>query len=436
MQTYRDVVCTVCGCLCDDIDVDVDVDGNKVVKARNACAMGTSKFLSYTHDRIETPMIRSNGSQRTANLDEAISKVAEMLANAKYPAIYGLALSSCEAVKAALELTEEIGGVMDNQTTVCHGPGVQGLHEIGESTCSLGEVRHRADLIVCWGCNPDEAHPRHFERYSYTVKGRWRNGKEDRKLIVVDVRQTSTARKADKFIQIDQGKDYELINAIRTAVRYEQIQQDRVAGVPVEEIEELAEILRGCEFGTLFYGQGVTQTAGKGRNIDALFSLARDLNRYTKFLIMPARGHFNVTGVNQVSAWQTGFPFGIDFSHGYPWYNPGETTVVDVIRRGENDAMLVVGSDPIAHFPKGIASRIRRLPLAAIDPAQSMTTMFADIVIPSAFAGIESEGIAYRMDGVALPLKKLVEPPKGVLSDEEILRKILAKVRELKGRSG
>jgi formylmethanofuran dehydrogenase subunit B len=106
-----------------------------------------------------------------------------------------------------------------------------------------------------------------------------------------------------------------------------------------------------------------------------------------------------------------------------------------VIRRGENDAMLVVGSDPMAHFPKGVANRIRSLPLAAVDPVHSVTTMFANIVIPSAFAGIESEGIAYRMDGVALPLKKLVDPPQGVLSDEEVLQKILDKVRELKGRS-
>ncbi len=434
MQTYQDVVCTVCGCLCDDIEVDVD--GNKVLKARNACAMGTSKFLSYTHDRIETPMVQKNGSTQPANLDEAVTKVAEMLVNAKYPAIYGLALSSCEAVKVAIELTEEVGGVMDNQSVVCHGPGVLGLHEIGVSTCSLGEIKHRADLIICWGCNPDEAHPRHFERYSYTAKGRWRNGKADRKLVVVDVRQTSTARKADKFVQIDQGKDYELVNALRTALRNEQIQQEKVAGVPVEEIEELAELLRNAEFGVILFGLGVTQTVGKGRNIDGLFSLTRDLNKYTKFQIMPARGHFNVNGVNEVSAWQTGFPYGIDFSHGYPWYNPGETTVTDIVRRGENDAMLVIASDPIAHFPKDLANRIRKSPLAAIDPVHSVTTMVADVVIPSAFAGIECEGIAYRMDGVALPLKKVVEPPQGVLSDEDTLKKILGKVRELKGRSG
>ncbi len=433
METTQDVICPVCGCLCDDIEVDVNK--NQIMKARNACAMGTTKFLNYSNDRISSPMIRDNGNRRPASLEEAISKVAEILVRSKYPVIYGLSLSSCEAVKTALELTEEVGGVIDNQTTVCHGPGVQGLHDIGESTCSLGEVRHRADLIICWGCNLKEAHPRHFERYSYTAKGRFRNGKDDRKLIVVDVRNTATAKLADKFIQIEQGKDYELINAVRTALRQEQIQQDFVGGISVDEIEELAETLRSCEFGALFYGQGVTQTVGKGRNIDALFSLARDLNTWTKFVILPARGHFNVTGVNQVSVWQTGFPYGVDFSQGYPWYNPGETTAVDILRRRENDATLVIGSDPIAHFPSGVTKHLRSIPLAAIDPAHSLTTMVADVVIPSAFSGIESEGIAYRMDGVALPLKKVVNPPPNVFSDEEILRMILSKVREIK-RSG
>jgi formylmethanofuran dehydrogenase subunit B len=48
--------------------------------------------------------------------------------------------------------------------------------------------------------------------------------------------------------------------------------------------------------------------------------------------------------------------------------------------------------------------------------------------------GIEAEGTAYRMDHVPLPLKKVVEPPEGFISDQEILRRILQKVRELKKR--
>ncbi len=56
----------------------------------------------------------------------------------------------------------------------------------------------------------------------------------------------------------------------------------------------------------------------------------------------------------------------------------------------------------------------------------------ADVVIPSAFVGIEAEGTAYRMDHVPLPLKKIVEPPKTCLSDEEILHRILLEVRKTK----
>ena len=33
-----------------------------------------------------------------------------------------------------------------------------------------------------------------------------------------------------------------------------------------------------------------------------------------------------------------------------------------------------------------------------------------------------------------LPLKKVVEPPKGIFSDEEILRKILDQVRVIKAK--
>jgi len=60
-----------------------------------------------------------------------------------------------------------------------------------------------------------------------------------------------------------------------------------------------------------------------------------------------------------------------------------------------------------------------------------MTTLVANVVIPSAVAGLEAEGTAYRMDGIALRVKKVVE--SSYWSDEQILEKLLEKVEELKG---
>jgi len=253
-----------------------------------------------------------------------------------------------------------------------------------------------------------------------------------RRTIVVDVRKTRTADAADCFLQVEPGKDYELLQALRVLVNDGELDVDEVAGIPVETLEDLTDVMIGCKLGILFFGLGLTMTKGKHRNIDSAISLTRDLNNRTKFLIMPMRGHYNVTGADIVSTWQTGYPFAVDLSNGYPRYNPGETSVVDILCRDEADAMLVVASDPVAHFPRAASKNIAQHPLISIDPEVTPTTMLADVILPPAFVGIETEGTAYRMDHVPLPLKKVVEPPEGFLSDKEILQRILQKVRELK----
>ena len=45
--------------------------------------------------------------------------------------------------------------------------------EIGIPACTLGQIRHRADLIIYWACNPWTSHPRHLERYTSFTDGRF-----------------------------------------------------------------------------------------------------------------------------------------------------------------------------------------------------------------------------------------------------------------------
>jgi len=473
------VTCPVCGTFCDDIEIIVD-ENNRIIEARNACAMGAAKFLNFSDHRIKTPLIRKNGELVEATMDEAIEKAAQILVDAHYPILYGWSNTCCEAQRVGVELAEEVGGVMDNTATVCHGPSIIGVQAAGIPSSTLGQLRHRADLIIYWASNPWDAHPRHPERYTMFSDGRFEKStwtqylsklrgdmskkkiqrasnlvlKKDfcfanceseglpcnmyqnkRRTVVVDVRKTRTADSADCFIQVEPGKDYELLQALRVLVNDGELDVDEVAGIPVETLEALADVMVGCKLGIIFFGLGLTMTKGKHRNIDAAINLTRDLNNRTKFLIMPMRGHYNVTGANIVTTWQTGYPFAVDLSNGYPRYNPGETSSTDILRRDEADAMLVIASDPVAHFPKASSKNIAKHPLISIEPEVTPTTMLADVILPPAFAGIESEGTAYRMDHVPLPLKKVVEPPEGFLSDQEILRKLLQKVREIKKKS-
>ncbi len=473
MSIVKSVTCPVCGCLCDDIELTIEE--GKVSQVRNGCAMCESKFLNYISEhRTKTPLIRKDGKLVPASYEEAIHKSAEILANASYPILYGWSSTDCEAQRVGVELAEEVGGILDNTAVVCHGPSILSVQEVGIPTATLGQIRHRADLIVYWGCDPWSAHPRHLERYTAFTEGRfeaseWKSylnkvkatigdkklssvkrrslkcesapetvsdnkppetlNKEGRKLIVVDVRESMTAKVADYFIQVKPGKDYEIMQAIRAILKGQELDVDEVGGVRVEYLEELVDALINCQFGVIFFGMGLTQSSGKFRNIETAISLIRDLNMRTKFVIIPMRGHFNVTGANTVFTWQSGYPYAVDFSLGFPQYNPGETSVVDILLRKESDAALVIASDPVSNFPKKAAEHLVEAPLIVIDPHMNVTAMVGDVVFPSSIVGVEKAGTAYRMDHVPLPLKKVVEPPEGLLSDEEILRRILEEVR-------
>jgi formylmethanofuran dehydrogenase subunit B len=424
-----DVVCPFCGTLCDDIEVEVE--DNRIENVRHACRVGSSKFLRINGDHRPTkPIIKENGEAKEASIEEAVERAARILREAKKPLLYGWSNTGCEAQAVGVALAEEVGGVIDNTTSVCHGPTVLAVQDVGLPSITLGEVKNRADLIIYWGSNPMHAHARHLSRYSIFPRGYFRErGHQDRELVVLDVRKTDTAKIANMFVQVEVGKDYELLSALRTIVNGGEIAGD-VSGVKKEVIYQLAEKMMNCQFGVLFFGMGLTMSPGKHRNVDNAISLIRDLNRHTKFSIMPMRGHYNVTGFGEVLTWQTGFPFAVDFSRGYPRYNPGETTVNDVLQRGEADAALIIASDPVVHFPRKSVENLARIPLIFIGPHIIPTAELADVYIPSSIVGIEEEGTSYRMDTVPIRTRKVVEPPEGVLSDVAILERILEKVRE------
>ncbi len=428
--SFKNVVCCFCGCTCDDLEVTIK--DSKIVGVKNACAIGMAKLLNYGKERVYKPMIRKNGEFVEVSMEEAIEAAAKILANAKYPVLYGWSSTSNEAMRIGVRLAELTGGILDNTAVCCHGPTILGTQQSGVVKATLGQMKNRADLIVYWGCNPLYAHPRHTVRYSAMAKGRFIEGRKNRKVVVVDVRPSPTSKIADLYVQVEPNRDYELLTALRMVVRNHTVEAPSVAGVPTEKIYELADMLRSAKFGVIFFGMGVTMTQGKGRNIEEAIKLVQDLNEWTKFVILAMRGHFNVAGTNQVMTWLTGFPYAIDFSLGYPRHNPGITSSTDVLVRGEADAALIIASDPASHFPQKAVEHLTKIPTIVIDPRWSPTSILADVFIPSTFVGIETEGTVYRMDGVPLRVKRLVEPPPGILTDEEILEKLVERVEAIK----
>ncbi len=147
-------------------------------------------------------------------------RAAELLAAARFPLVYGLSRSSTEGQRAAVRLAELIGATIDTTASRGHGPSVMAVQQVGESTCSLGEVKNRCDLVIFWGCDPVESHPRHLERYAADCAGLFTpRGRRDRTLVAVDVQPTATSRESDLFIPIESGAGLRVVVGVAALVR-------------------------------------------------------------------------------------------------------------------------------------------------------------------------------------------------------------------------
>ena len=428
IQIVENATCTFCGCVCDDMILTVDVDEQRITNSKNACVLGKAWFAEHTVE--ERPYALIDGQEATT--EEGIEVAAQILANSRFPVVYGLSDTTCEAQRQAVAIADMIGANLDTTTSVCHGPSGIAFQGVGESTATLGEIKNRADLVIYWGGNPAESHPRHFTRYAVTPKGMYTpNGKKDRTVVLVDVRRTPSAPVADIFIQVKPKSDFEVLWALRALVKGRRVDPsiEERTGVPLATLEDLAERMKNCRFGVLFFGMGLTMNRGRHFNSGALLALATDLNDYTHFVAKPVRGHGNVTGADNVVSWQTGFPFAVNFSRGYPRFNPGEFTSVDLLVRGEADAALIIASDPASNFPKAAIEHMHNIPVIALDPKPTHTTQLAKVAFTTATYGINVPGTVYRMDDVPITLRPAFESPYP--SDEEILTAIKERVHEL-----
>jgi formylmethanofuran dehydrogenase subunit B len=104
-------------------------------------------------------------------------------------------------------------------------------------------------------------------------------------------------------------------------------------------------------------------------------------------------------------------------------------TIISKIEKEDFDCSIIVGTDPISHFPSKLSKKLLKKPIILIDNKQSATFHIADVIIPSAITGVECGGLAYRIDHIPIELKKVLNPPSNVYTDEEILNKIVVALK-------
>ncbi|HJH31994.1 MAG TPA: formylmethanofuran dehydrogenase subunit B [Methanosarcinaceae archaeon] len=408
-------VCTGCALLCDDIEV---VTGSgRITEVKTACRKGVARMKGCSE-----PMSPTVDGQEV-DIDNAIGAAAGILSNARSPLVFGLGNSTNMAQKKAIELAKRIGAVIDDTSSFCQGPTLEAIFNENIRSTTLDDVRNKADVIVYWGADASNSHPRHFSKYSYFPRGqeRQRGWEEDRIMITIDIRRSHTAKiSGDKFYQIPLQADAEFIDALIDALSGK---VPKVSfGFDIKRILELANILKKARFGTIFVGLGLVYSID---NMDPVVKLMDKLNEMSNFHLIPMVGHYNMRGFNQNLFNETGYLNRVKFEKGDSTdvQHGAEFSIVETLNNKAADAALVIGSDPLSSLPRVIAEHLLNIPVITIDPCETFTSRKAKVTIPSALSGVECGGSAIRMDGVEVKFEPIIEtnrPP-----DEEILTRIM-----------
>ena len=175
--------CTACGCVCDDLRITVA--GGRIRQTSGACSLAEPWLLGQ-EGAGEIALV----DESTVSLDQAMSHAAQILRSARAPLIFGLTGCGTEGQRAAIALADRIGANID--TAAAKLPLLLAMQEVGLSTCTLGEVRQRADLVVIWGADPMVWQPRLLERSVFAAAsdpleaGRTVMDRARRTVIVID----------------------------------------------------------------------------------------------------------------------------------------------------------------------------------------------------------------------------------------------------------
>jgi len=417
----NDVACTVCGCVCDDLTLHFH--DQKLERVERACSLAEPWFEAMRHSAPATSIAAIQG--QPASYQDAISAAAGLLSRSHAPLIYGLSRSSSPGQRAAVELADRLGASIDTTASICHGPSIMAIQVVGESTCTLGEVADRADLVVFWGANPAVSHPRHFERYSLAPQSDvLPRGRSDRRAILIDSVAHETAAFVDDFVEVPEGQHFELICQLREWIRGGGEAQVVSPVIPPDRLRGLADALRSCRYGVVFFGLGLAQSKLGHHVVAGLLKLVAELNAVTRFAARRLRIPGDVAGADSVLCWQTGFPFAVNLGRGYPRYNPGEFSAQCLLERREVDSCVVIGSESLKDFSPAARESLASIPMIVLDYPHVKSQLHGEVKFTTSVYGVHAAGTAYRMDETPIPLRSLCSSE--FPTDEAVIRDILA----------
>ncbi|MBA4032303.1 MAG: hypothetical protein C0478_15645 [Planctomyces sp.] len=318
-----------------------------------------------------------------------------------------------EATRALLAIAEAVGGTVVWPAGAVARGAARAFAQVGQVTCSLGDVRSRADVVAFWGCDVARSHPRLIERMTPRADQPAQFGERTRTmyLLIGDV----SAEMRQQVEKTGVPTRHLAAAPSETLLVLQQLRERVKSGQPGSghglhpAVSALAEAFLGCRYGCLFYGDALCQEQDSELATESLARLVSELNDGRAFHSQYLGDDGDMGAGSLVCTWQTGYAGAISYRRGRIEHDSNHFDAKRILREDRADCVVLVGDHATCHLSAYSMARIETLPTIQICGQDSQLKLADAVTLRVARDGVHTKAMFHRFDGLSLVARPFLD---------------------------
>ena len=412
----KKVICPGCSISCDDIYLQLE--NGKINHVLNTCLKGFAKFSRLNKNRLDKYYIMKYDMQKEVHYDQSIEFLITHLKNAKKTLFLLGKNATLEDISNTFMLAEKVKGIVSCPGAQLYLNFFRKLKLANIEIPTYEEMINLVDTMVFWGTNPSATHLRHASKFSVLTRGeKITKGKEDRFVVMIDVRKTEIRVLTDEFIQLKSNQDIELINIFLDLVNAKEV--DSVPfDYPVKDLVQINKYFQKSDEIVFFIGDGFLMNPMD--TIDKFIELVLLLkNKGLNVKILPMVETSGINNYISIVSEKYEEKNSMDFAKNSEIKILIDDTIKDI------DLIVYLDYDPIANLPFNSIKDLLKKRSIQFGTKKSWISMIADLLIPISEPFIESSGTGKRLDFTEVTQDKIIEHENSLKALSEILNSVI-----------
>ncbi|WP_395698580.1 tungsten formylmethanofuran dehydrogenase [Methylocella sp.] len=356
-------------------------------------------------------MVEALVDGKSASLDAAAGRAAEILGAAKFPIVAGLG-ADVAGTSAAILLAERLRGAYDHMRSPEILVDLAVFRQAGAMMTTPSVARLQADVLVFVGDDLSAIWPEVMARLAPGEIPYFDLEKARRKIVWIGPPPGAAVEGAE-LVALEGADLRATLAALRARVGAKPV---AASGAALEALDAAAAVLNGARFGVIVWGPRLMDALG----VEMALGLLLDLNKTTRFTSLPLGAGDNAAGVTQTSGWSTGFPARTSFGRGYPEHDAWKFSAERLIEEGEADAALWISA-----YSASAPRWTRRPPLVALTAQETAFGYAPQVEIRVGRPGLDHDGADFAREVSAL-VARTASAPSAAPSVAAVIQKIAA----------